>query len=128
MSEKSQNTTLSEQSQNATLSESNIKSICVREVSKCLYQDRTVMCMCVREVSKCLYQARIVLYIDTIDTPNTHTHHCPGLVQTHRYLSNTYTSLHWLGRDTSIPLQHTYTTLSLPDSVYVVVCVYLSFD
>jgi hypothetical protein len=35
--------------------------MCVREVSKCLYQARTVMCMCVREVSKCLYQARTVM-------------------------------------------------------------------
>ena len=35
--------------------------MCVREVSKCLYQARTVMCVCVREVSKCLYQARTVM-------------------------------------------------------------------
>ena len=27
--------------------------MCVREVSKCLYQSRTVMCMCVRKVSEC---------------------------------------------------------------------------
>ena len=32
--------------------------MCVREVSKCLDQSRTVMCMCVREVSKCLYQVQ----------------------------------------------------------------------
>jgi hypothetical protein len=35
--------------------------ICVREVSKCLCQARTVMCMCVREVSKYLYQAMTVM-------------------------------------------------------------------
>jgi hypothetical protein len=62
--------------------------MCVREVSKCLYQAMIVMCMCVREVSKFLYQARIVMCMCVREV---HTHHCPAW---HIHFDTSLTNIH----------------------------------